>query len=122
MRFVQPLIESEEVELRAIFHHDDSHRVRRRAHTILLSTEGFAIDEIARIYQTSRETVSSTFDRWEKAGVDGLHDSDRSGRPTKLTQEEAAEAVECLKKEPRSIKKALATTKKKRARRSVSGR
>ncbi|NET97435.1 helix-turn-helix domain-containing protein, partial [Okeania sp. SIO1H2] len=40
----------------------------------LLSADGFTIDEIARIYQTDRDTVSSTFTRWENAGLAGLFD------------------------------------------------
>jgi len=121
MRFVKPLSELDKAELTAIFHRGDSHRVRRRAHTILLSTEGFAIKEIARIYETDRDTVASTFDRWEEAGIAGLYDGDKSGRPTKLTKEEAAEAVEYLKEDPRSTKKALAKTKKRQVRKSANG-
>ena len=121
MRFVPALSESEKRELKSVFCQEGSHQVRRRAHTILLSAEGFTINEIARIYQIDRDTVSSTFDRWEKANVAGLYDGERSGRPTKLTKEEAAEAVESLKQDPRSIKRTLAKTRKKRARQSANG-
>ena len=44
---------------------------------------------------------------------EGLVDGSRSGRPPKLSDAEADEAVELLKKDPRSIKKALATIKEK---------
>lgn len=121
MRFVKPLSESAKLELTTIFREGDSHRLRRRAHTILLSAEGFAINEIARIYRTDRDTVASAFDRWEEAGITGLYDGDKSGRPTKLTKEESAKAIEYLKEDPRSTKKALAKTQKKRVRKSVNG-
>jgi transposase len=79
----------------------------------LLSADGFTIDEIARIYQIHRDTVGTTFDRWEKEGIEGLFDDPRSGRPPKLSDDEADEAVELLKEDPRSIKKALAATSEK---------
>ena len=113
MRYVKPLSESEKTELETMFRDGDSHRVRRRAHIILLSAERFTICELARVYQIDRDTVSSTLTRWEKEGIEGLFDGERSGRPPKLTKEEADEAIKCLKKDPRSIKKALAETKEK---------
>ena len=113
MRFVQPLSKSDKEQLTALFKHHNSYSVRRRSHSILLSADGFTIDEIARIYQIHRDTVGTTFDRWEKDGIEGLFDDPRSGRPPKLSDDEADEAVELLKEDPRSIKKALAATKEK---------
>ncbi|MGP8337811.1 MAG: IS630 family transposase [Methanosarcinaceae archaeon] len=91
-----------------MIHH--SHSVRRRAHSILLSAEGFSIGEIARIYQIHRDTVADIFDRWEKEGIQGLYDAPKSGRPPKLSEDEANEAIKFLKQDPRSIKKALVIT------------
>lgn len=113
MRFVSSLSESDKEQLTGLFNYHDSHSVRRRAHSILLSADGFPIDEIARIYQIHRDTVGTTFDRWDRDGIEGLFDGDRSGRPPKLSEDEADEAVESLKKDPRSIKKALADTNEK---------
>jgi transposase len=79
----------------------------------LLSADGFTIDEIARIYQIHRDTVGTTFDKWKRDGIAGLFDDPRSGRPSKLSDDEADEAVKLLKEEPRSIKKALAATREK---------
>lgn len=122
MRFVQPLSESDKEQLETTVREGKVYRVRRRAHTILLSAEGFTIDEIARIYQTDRDTVSSTLNRWEKRELAGLLDEAKSGRPPILSEVEASEAIETLKEDPRSIKKAQAVTKKKRVRKSVNGR
>lgn len=121
MRYVQPLTESAKEELENLVREDNSYRVRRRAHTILLSAAGFTIDEIARIYQTDRDTVTSTYKRWEKAGLGGLCDEAKSGRLRILSAAEAAEAIATLKEDPRSIKKVQAATKKKRARQSANG-
>ena len=113
MRFVSSLSESNREQLTAQFKYHDSHSVRRRAHSILLSADGFTIDEITRIYQIHRDTVGTTFDRWEREGIEGLIDGYRSGRPPKLSESEADEAIKSLKEDPRSIKKALATTNEK---------
>ena len=113
MRFVPALSESGRKQLTALFKYHDSHSVRRRSHSILLSADGFTIDEIARIYQIHRDTVGTTFDKWKRDGIAGLFDDPRSGRPSKLADDEADEAVKLLKEEPRSIKKALAATREK---------
>lgn len=113
MRFVPALSESGRKQLTALFKYHDSHSVRRRSHSILLSADGFTIDEIARIYQIHRDTVGTTFDKWKRDGIAGLFDDPRSGRPSKLSDDEADEAVKLLKEEPRSIKKALAATREK---------
>jgi transposase len=80
---------------------------------LLLSSEKFSINDIARIYQVHRDTVSNTFGRWKKYGIDGLDDAARSGRPPSLSEKEEDEAIDFLKKDPRSIKKALIATREK---------
>lgn len=122
MRYVQPLSDGDKAELATMLREGNSYRVRRRAHTILLSAEGFTIEEITRIYPTDRDTVSSTFQRWETAGLAGLCDDAKSGRPPKLSKTEAAEALATLKEDPRSLKKAQAATEKKREKKSAHGR
>jgi transposase len=113
MRAVLLLAETDKEQLTVLFKYHNSHSVRRRTHSILLSADGFTIDEIARIYQIHRDTVRATFDRWEREGLNGLFDGPKSGRPPKLSKEEADEAVKLLKEDPRSVKKALANTKEK---------
>jgi transposase len=75
-----------------------------RAHSILLSARGYAIEEIADIYKVHRDTVSSWLDRWEQSGFDGLPDKSRSGRPPILSEEELEKVIELIKKYPRSIR------------------
>jgi transposase len=111
MRYVLPLSEKDSKELASLFKYHNSHSVRRRAHLIILSADGFSIGEIARIYQVHRDTVVTTFERWEKEGITGLYDAPKSGRPPKLSKDEADKAIKFLKEDPRSIKKALIVTK-----------
>lgn len=113
MKYIALLSFEDKENLSSLFKHHVSHLVRRRAHMLLLSAEKFSISEIARIYQVHRDTVSNTFARWKKYGIDGLDDAPRSGRPPSLSEKEEDEAIGFLKKDPRSIKKALIATREK---------
>lgn len=112
MRYVETLSEKDKEKLNSLLKGHASHNVRRRAHSVLLSADGFQINEISRVYQIHRETVMNTFSRWEKDGIKGLYDSPRDGRPPGLSEDEEDKAVETLKKDPRSTKKALVLIQK----------
>jgi transposase len=107
-KFVSPLSPDQAQALEALAEGDPARRVRMRAHSILLSARGSSIDEIARIYQVDRDTVSSWLDRFLQSGVDGLGDKPRSGGPSKLDAQEKEEAKALLKKHPNAPKMVLA--------------
>jgi len=58
-KFVSPLRPDQVQSLEGLAEGDPVRRVRMRAHSILLSSRGSSIDEIAQIYQVDRDTVSS---------------------------------------------------------------
>ncbi|OAD22784.1 Transposase [Candidatus Thiomargarita nelsonii] len=62
-------------------------RVRQRSHAILLSFDGFSIDQIADILGVGRDAISRWLDSWEQSGFEGLNDQPRPGGPCKLTPE-----------------------------------
>jgi len=97
MKFVTPLTETEKKQLNELFNQHPSPRVRKRAHCILLSDRRFSIDEIARIYQVDRDTISRWLDRWKNDGSEGLTDKPRSGRPPELFAKEREFALAALK-------------------------
>jgi transposase len=76
-------------------------RVRNRSHAVLLSHQGYSIDEIARICRVDRDTVSHWLDLWQEKKFTGLMDEARSGRPKTLTDEEEDEALEIALENPR---------------------
>ncbi len=84
MKFISPLTEDQTILLEDIMKHDSSSRVRIRAHSILLSGQGYKTDEIADIYRPDRDTVSSYIDLWEKFNTEGL------SLPSLITDSEAA--------------------------------
>ncbi len=85
-------------------HEDSRARVRRRAHTILLSDQGHSRQQIADIYQTKADTVSDAIDAWEAYRFEGLYEASRSGRPPVLNEAEKARAIALIKATPRQIK------------------
>lgn len=103
-KYVSPLNDGQLIQLNDLMKNSRSARVRMRAHGILLSSEGYSIDEIAHIYQADRDSVSSWFDDWEQRGTEGLHDRPRSGKPPKLTGGEIEIVRELIKEHPHSPK------------------
>src|ERR1051326_3781125 len=58
-------------------------RVALRAHLVLLSDRGFTVQEIAVIHACGQDVVRTWLHRYERAGIAGLEDEPRSGRPPK---------------------------------------
>src|SRR5712692_5409636 len=87
--------------------YDGSPRARARAHSLLLSVQGMVINDLAKMYQVDRDTVSTWIKKWEQDGEASLHDQPRSGRPPKLTPEEQELAIASIKEEPRSLKQVV---------------
>jgi transposase len=56
-----------------------------RARIVLLSAEGMSKAEISERLEVTGPTVSKWRQRFRQAGVEGLEDAPRSGRPTKLS-------------------------------------
>jgi transposase len=84
-----------------------SRRARMRAHSILLSHQGFSLSRIADMYQVSRYAVSAWLERWPKAGLGGLYDHPRSGRPPRLTREEQHTVDQYLQEHPKDLKQVV---------------
>ena len=117
MRYVRPLTEKQRELLESTMKNDASHRVRVRAHGLLLSSQGITIKAIAKIYHVDRDTVSTWIKKWEKQGDKSLHDQPRSGRPTTLNAVEKELAKQYIKEEPRSLKNVVERLAQKTAKR-----
>lgn len=63
-------------------------RIARRGRAILLSNQGFTIEELATIFDVTERSIRNWFDDYEAEGVQGLKDRPRSGRPRSTTAEE----------------------------------
>lgn len=118
-KFVQELTEEQKSRLQAIMKSDAPHRQRMRAQTILLSARRFSIDQIAAIYEVDRDRVSQWLEWWREAGFDGLADEARAGRPPKLSVDEQVQAVEIVREEPRSTRRAVSEIARRIKKKSV---
>ena len=99
-KFVSSLELDQQQQLEQFAADDPNRRVRLRAHSLLLSSRGSRIDEIAAIYQVHRNTVFSWSDHWEQEGVNGLPDKALSGGAPKLTTPEKERVQVLLKTYP----------------------
>jgi transposase len=112
-KFVTDLSPQERSQL--IHHHQTSanFRLRNRSHAILLSHDGFALDEIARICRAGRDTVSGWLDAWLQEGEAGLLDEAKPGRPALLTAAEEETAVAIALQNPKFPARQLSVVKER---------
>jgi transposase len=111
-KFIKILTKAEQHKLIRDHQMGETFRIRNRSHAILLSREGFAVAEIAKICRVDRDTVSVWLDNWNELGSKGLADDERSGRPAILTLEEQEKAVEIALKNPKFPHRQLAQIKR----------
>jgi len=68
---------------------------------VLLSTQGYYQEEIARIVRVTPRTVGKYLKRYKKHGFLGLYDAPIPGRPPKINRDIHEHIDKCLEKEPR---------------------
>jgi len=84
--FVRRLKPGERRELRRLIRAGSDARVVRRAQMIRLSSEGKTATEIAALWEISGQCVRKIINRFNSAGIAGLADRPRQGRPRKTNQ------------------------------------
>ena len=107
-RLVGPLGEEQRRQLEGLHRAGRSHRVRQRAHAVLLSAQGYTLDQVADILRVDRDAVSRTLDRWEEGGAGALEEGPRSGRPPKVDAALEAEVFAAARESPASGCRTLA--------------
>ena len=107
MRFIHDLSPETQCLLWRCYKESKHHRVRQRAHCILLSFEGRTTTDLMDIFDVDRLTISHWFDAWEAYHFIGLYDHKRCGRPPKLTREEQTQAQQYIKQYPKDMKKVV---------------
>lgn len=114
MKYVSELSFAEINTLQDMHRNHPIHRVRVRAHALILSNNGYAIKDIADICDMTRQTVSSLTDRWSEKGIAGLYDAPRSGRHCILSPEDEEFVHELTDQHPRSLNIIIATLEDQR--------
>jgi transposase len=78
-------------------------RLRDRAAIIAWSAEGWWVSDIARIVRVTPQVVRKWITRFNVAGLDGLQDQPRSGRPPTYTAEQIGEVIAVSLLKPDSL-------------------
>jgi transposase len=78
-------------------------RLRDRATIIAWSAEGWWVSDIARIVRVTPQVVRKWIKRFTAAGLDGLQDQSRSGRPPTYTSEQIGEVIAVSLLKPDSL-------------------
>ncbi|KJU85208.1 transposase [Candidatus Magnetobacterium bavaricum] len=103
MRFIKNLSPETISLLRRISKSSKNHRVRQRAHCIILSNEGHTCSDLMGIFDVSLVTIYNWFNDWEKCHLISLYDKPRSGRISKLSEEQIEEIKKWTKSFPKNI-------------------
>jgi transposase len=88
--------------LRHLSRTDPDPRVRRRAHALLLLSEGHAVVAVARLFATAPHRVRAWRSRFLTSGRHGLADEPRPGRPPTLDAVALAFLREALEASPQT--------------------
>jgi transposase len=79
---------------------DGAYRVAKRLRAVVLNSEGHTSGALAEILQAPRSKVSEWLQRYQTAGVDGLLEGYRSGRPSELTETQEQQLGDILDSGP----------------------
>src|SRR5262245_52247084 len=88
MRFIENVSQETISMLQRIYKQSKHHRVRQRAHCLLLSLQSLTTTKLVKIFQMDRITIYHWFDAWEGQRLAGLYDKAKQGRPQKCTPEQ----------------------------------
>jgi transposase len=75
-------------------------RLARRAHIIALAAQGLTAPQIAHQLQISEKAVRQWLKRFETAGLEGLEDAPRSGRPPTYRPDETNRVIAKARPKP----------------------
>src|SRR3954447_4227752 len=75
-------------------------RYDHRLHGVLLVAQGMTCPEAARILGDAPRSIENWVHRFERDGVDGLTEGERSGRPSRLDEEQVREINRVLRAKP----------------------
>jgi len=78
-------------------------RLRDRACIVAWSAKGWWVSNIARFVRVSPGVVRKWIKRFNAAGLEGLQDQPRSGRPATYTAEQVGEVVAASLTDPRAL-------------------
>jgi len=100
-RPIKPLPEPEKQTLLEMYRNHQESRMRERVHMVLLSSQGYNVNEICSILYRTENTVTMWLNAYENKGFLGLYDQPITGRPSGLNQEQLGQIATWLDNSPR---------------------
>jgi transposase len=107
VRFIQDFSPETQHVLRRLYKQSQHHRVRQRAHCILMSFHGMTTHDLMKIFAVGRLTIYHWFNAWEKRRLAGLYDHKGRGRPQKLTSKEQEKVQQYIEQYLKDLKKVV---------------
>ena len=107
MRFMRDLSPETQRVLRRCDQESQHHRVRQRAHGMLLRCDGRTPKELRPLCDVERLTISHWFAAWERRRCAGLSDHTGRGRPPKLTEAAQEQAPQSSAHHPQHMQKVV---------------
>jgi transposase len=105
MRFIENISQETFSMVQRIYTQSKHHRVRQRAHGILLSFQRHTTTELMDIFQVDRIPIYQWFAAWESRHLAGFYDRAKQGRPPKGTPEQKAHIRQWAKAFPKNLNK-----------------
>lgn len=78
-------------------------QARKRAHCLLLLSQGYSLIEVSKILLHSLKTLYNWLNRWLTSGISGLYDLAGRGRKRKLSQAESKQVWQIVQQDSRRI-------------------
>ncbi len=114
-RFIN-LTESQRLALQNGFERGKQPVFRKRCHIVLLSDQGYSVQQISALYKLSRIGIGRWFDRYEQGGIESLQTNKGQGRPSILridNEVDVQEVERLLEQNSQNLKPALAELEQK---------
>jgi transposase len=89
------------LELQDEIRRSEESRYDHRLHGVLLVAQGMTCPEVAGLLGDAPRSVKNWVRRFESAGLAGLQEGERPGRPRRLSSQQLAEVDAVLRKTPR---------------------
>lgn len=112
MRYIQDLTPETLKLLELIYQRSKFYQVRQRAHCIKLSYQGYAIADLMKIFQVSRNTIYNWFNSWESSRLVGLYNKKGQGRQKTFKPEQERQIKKWAKETPKELEKVQEKIKK----------
>ena len=102
-KFIE-LAEFEKITLQEGKKNGKANAFRQRCHCLLLSAEGYAVKELALIFQVGEMCIYGWLKRWERSGIVGLRDKAGRGRRAILMAEDLPQIKEKVQQNAQRLK------------------